>query len=526
MNLLLDSALKASLILGVALGATVFLRERSASLRHWVLAVAVWCALVAPLLGLIVPAWQINTGALSTPSPQRATSPGPNDATASEGSVAVETAVSSTPPSGVPPIARMAEVARVAGSIWLAGATLSLLVLAVGMARLARLASGAEQIAAGPAHALAKAISTSWGLRRPVRLLQTEHPSLLVAWGLFRPRVLLPATSQGWTEDRMRVVISHELAHIQRGDWAVQIAAELLRSVYWFNPLVWVACRRLRLESEHACDDAVLNGGVAGAEYAQHLLDLARLLNASRRALLPDLPAPAMARSSSLEGRINAMLNARLNRSPVSRPARTLTIAALLALTIPLAGFAQATFYTLSGSVLDPTNRFLPGATLVLSNAARQSKHEVKSDATGHFEFVGLPSGEYALEAKQLGFAPYKANVAVVGRNLTRAISMEVGSLEETISIASRAGEKVAAPQVRRAAPSKSQVAPAECAAVPVGGVGGKIRPPTKLTDIRPVYPEHLSSTGVGGTVVMDALIGTDGNVRDVTTISAPQQKA
>lgn len=216
------------------------------------------------------------------------------------------------------------------------------------------------------------------------------------------------------------------------------------------------------------------------------------------------------------------MLNASLNRSPVSPRVRTLTIAALLTLTIPLAGFAQATFYTVSGSVLDPTNRFLPGATLVLSHAERQSKHEVKSDATGHFEFVGVPSGEYALEASQMGFASYKANITVAGRNLTRAITMEVGSLNETISVASRVGDKVAAREVRRATQGKPESAPAECAAIPVGGIGGRIRPPKKLTDVRPVYPEHLSSTAVGGTVVMDALIGIDGNVRDVSTVSAP----
>jgi hypothetical protein len=85
--------------------------------------------------------------------------------------------------------------------------------------------------------AMAAEISEHWGLRRPVRLLLTDHPGLLVTWGLLRPKVLLPAASQDWAEDRLRVVISHELAHIQRGDWVVQIAAEVLRAVYWFNPL-------------------------------------------------------------------------------------------------------------------------------------------------------------------------------------------------------------------------------------------------------------------------------------------------
>ncbi len=101
-------------------------------------------------------------------------------------------------------------------------------------------------------------------------LLESTHPSLLVTWGLARPKVILPAAAAAWTDERARVVLSHELAHIRRGDWIVQLSAELLRAFYWFNPLLWIACRRLRLESEHACDDEVMSRGVEGTDYATH----------------------------------------------------------------------------------------------------------------------------------------------------------------------------------------------------------------------------------------------------------------
>ena len=65
-----------------------------------------------------------------------------------------------------------------------------------------------------------------------------------------------------WTLDRVHVVLSHELAHIRRHDWLVQIGAETVRAVLWFNPLVWMVCARLRRESEQACDDEVLGTGV------------------------------------------------------------------------------------------------------------------------------------------------------------------------------------------------------------------------------------------------------------------------
>src|SRR6185295_4081577 len=229
-------------------------------------------------------------------------------------------------------------------------------------------------------------------------LLQSTHPVMLATWGLRRPKVMLPAGIDDWPDERVRVVLSHELAHVWRADWVVQIAAELLRSVYWFNPLLWVACRRLRQESEHACDDAVLSLGVEGPDYATALLDLARAAKARRRTWIP---APAMAHTSSLERRVKAMLNNRVNRAPIGGRGRFATAVALLTITAAISGlqtFAQS-FGTFSGSVFDTTNRVLPSVTLVLTNVQSNAKFEVKSGPTGQFEFVGLPLGDYTLQA-------------------------------------------------------------------------------------------------------------------------------
>jgi TonB family protein len=101
------------------------------------------------------------------------------------------------------------------------------------------------------------------------------------------------------------------------------MAGELLRCAWWFNPLVWIACARLRQESEQACDDEVLIGGVEGPAYAAELLELARALKPA-----PALysPAAAIARTSGLERRIRAMLNAGVtrNRGTLTLPLGTL----------------------------------------------------------------------------------------------------------------------------------------------------------------------------------------------------------
>jgi TonB family protein len=337
---------------------------------------------------------------------------------------------------------------------------------------------------------------------------------------------MLPAAAADWPEERLRVVISHELAHVRRGDWGTQLAAEFLRALFWFNPLVWIACRRLRAESELACDDEVLNGGIEGADYAGHLLELARLLNSPRHEYLS---APAMARPSSLEGRISAMLNAHLNRHPVTRAARAVTCALVLGLTLAVAGFAQSTYYTFSGFVVDSMDRVVPGTSLTLADASRGARYEIKADAAGRFEFVGLPSGDYRLEVEREGFKPIQEAVAIASGNVVnRRVTLQVGSVRETITVKGGGSSTDNGPDnPRRRGFDPAAVVAARQRVVTTckpsaTNAGGDITPPTKLVDVRPIYPEDLSAANIGGTITLDAFINTEGEVQDVTVLSSP----
>ena len=192
-----------------------------------------------------------------------------------------------------------------------------------GVGRLVWIASRAERLRDGIWPRTARQIAGIDGLRRRVLVLQTDEPDLVATWGLFRPCVLLPNRARDWSEARARAVLCHELAHVRRHDWLVQMSAEVLRTVFWFNPIVWMTCARLRRDSEQACDDAVLEAGVPAHEYAAHLLDVAR---SCRRTGIPWAAAAVpMARASTLEGRITAMLNPRLDRVTPSRRAIAMT---------------------------------------------------------------------------------------------------------------------------------------------------------------------------------------------------------
>ena len=506
--LLLESTVKASVVIIAALAAVACLRRRSAALRHWLLSAAIVAATAAPFLGLVTPAWHVPLDALPRPAamavPSLITGPSPRS-----------TAV--TPRAAGADVSRRATGALIEGA-WIAGAGVSLLILCVGLGRLASIASSARRVTGGRWAEVAADLAREYGLRRPVAILQSNHPALLVTWGFVEPKIILPRNAQGWPDARIRVVLAHELAHIKRGDWLIQMLAEIARAGYWFNPIMWIACRRLRQESEQATDDVVLHAGIDGSEYAVHLLELARAFSHRR----PWLPAPAIARPSSLERRVSAMLNERTNRAPTTRTARLGIVAALSAIALAVAS-AQGAFSTFSGTVFDPTNAFLPGVTMTLTNAQSGAKHEIRSDRTGHFEFVGLPPGSYSLQAILPGFSILTGTLDLTGRDVQRDVTLKIGQLEETISVrASRANANApaAAPAVRRPAPDKF-AAMKECAdKLPAAGsMGGNLRQPMKLVDKKPVYPEQLA--GTAGRVVLEARISADGTIGDLQTVSA-----
>lgn len=502
--------MKMSLIVFGALAISFLLRRRSAALRHWVLAAGVACAASVPILTAIVPAWTLP---FATPAAFTPYEDPYQESGAASGSA-------TRAPSRGAPVATSAQLPTlraggfdVVGSlqaVWLAGMVVSLGILLTGLLRLAWLATHARRITRGRWHSLTEEISRAYDLRRPVALLQSDHPSLLVTWGLMRPKVILPSAADAWSDERARVVLSHEFAHIRRGDWIVQLAAEFLRAFYWFNPLVWIACRRLRLESEHACDDEVMSRGVEGPDYATHLIELARALNQRRHMWFP---APAMARPSSLERRVRAMLNVQIDRGPISGITRAAILVLLLAVTTAIAA-AQSGFVTFSGTVADEQSRPVQGVTIVLVNEARQAKYELKSDPSGKFEFVGLPAGEYTFEARGNGFQSVKDVLTVGGQNLQRSYTLKIGTLQETITL--RFSPKDASEPVNDS-PNVGKlfvVQKAECVPSPNGG---RIMPPKKIRDARPYYPSSLRGVWAEGVVKMRARIGVDGYVADVS---------
>ncbi|MBI3982060.1 MAG: M56 family metallopeptidase [Gemmatimonadetes bacterium] len=369
----LDWALKASLLLGAAGVLTAALRNRPASLRHLVWTFALAGALLVPPLSLLVPAWRPVPRDVGLPAPlsgvrasqlpllggvgfvppSLAAASGrlPSLAVAGDGAAPASAQPSVSGQAG-PIVRQPASVASEydAGSarfrlsvpwtslalpVWAMGVAAMLLLIASGTRRTARLARRAARIETGPVARLATTLASRLGVRGQVIVLRGHASAMPMTWGILRPVILLPAAADEWPEDRLRAVLLHELGHVKRHDCLTQLIARLACAVYWFNPIVWLAALRLRVERELACDDLVIATGSRATAYATHLVDVARALRTER---LAAVAAIALARRSHLSSRVTALLDPARERG-VARAALVLPagiVAALLVL--PLAG--------------------------------------------------------------------------------------------------------------------------------------------------------------------------------------------
>jgi cell division protein FtsI (penicillin-binding protein 3) len=153
--------------------------------------------------------------------------------------------------------------------------------------------------------------------------------------GVLAPVVLVPRASQEWTEARRIAVLQHEIAHIRQMDCLAQILAQLACALYWPNPLVWLAARRLRLERELAADDAVIAAGTRATSYAEDLLVIAGARPAPTGAM-------GMAERSQLAARVTAIVSPGRARLPLSRPRAAIVVAGAAAVLFVVACAAPA----------------------------------------------------------------------------------------------------------------------------------------------------------------------------------------
>jgi TonB family protein len=304
MSLLLDSALKATVILCAAWTASLMLRRASAGVRHMVWLAAVVAVAMVPL-------------ALSIP----------HSAIPSAARLVVPAAVAAG--SGV--VARRLPWFLM---IWAAGGSFVLARLILGVLAAAR-------------------ITRSAILQNGI--LYSDRAATPLTWGFLRPVVILPSYAMEWSDAERDVVLRHEQAHITRHDWLWQVLSMVTTAVFWFHPLMWLASFQLRREAECAVDDLILAGGAEPSDYASRLLDVARRLNG----VSVPAAAIAMVRKPELETRVRSILDSSRRRAAAGLFVRCAIALVAAALILPIAVtrqsvHAQGKVYKMGDGITQP----------------------------------------------------------------------------------------------------------------------------------------------------------------------------
>jgi uncharacterized protein (TIGR03435 family) len=369
--LALSGSLPASIVAKVTVTAALALigvrlaRRGRAAVRHALLGAAFGAMLALPVVSLVAPpvgiAVPVAGSERSVPAPlPRAIEAIPPIAPPGAG-VQVKPAVRPSP--------RLSPSALwIAG--WIGGAALSLLPMLLGLGGIRSLRRSGLPWRHG--QSVLDALALDAGIRRRVDvLLHVAVPGPMTC-GVLHPAIMLPPDAQTWEAEDLKRAMVHELEHVRRCDRAVHCLARAVCAVYWFHPLVWIAWRRLALEAERSCDDAVLARSEAAA-YADQLVGLARRLSLAAKS-----PLLAMANRADLAARVGAVLNPRQRRGR----ARAFQVAlACAAAAVAVIGLSPLRV------VAAPRNALSTGAQ---SQPAATPKSATPEAATPAFEAVSI----------------------------------------------------------------------------------------------------------------------------------------
>ncbi|MCI0574367.1 MAG: hypothetical protein L0Y66_26850 [Myxococcaceae bacterium] len=382
--LLVDASLRVTVLLAAVALVAFGLKRASATARHLIWCLGVCGALGLPLLGVLLPAWELAVLPSAEPRPvfhptrddaPMLLAPRPKEHHAPlrtgvltvtrmpvggdmRGESAVAVIVPAVGEQLVPmalhvnaaPVVPAAPVAverpsRGAGpwawalGAWLLGAVLVSLRLVLARVAVWHLGAQAEPVADGELLAHLQNTMRRLRVERPVRLLESDAVTLPLTWGVLHPTVLLPLDARTWTTERLDQVLLHELAHVKRLDALTQLLAQVACAFYWFHPLVWLAERRMRTLREYACDDQVLAAGTRASDYARELLEMVRTLG---RGDLAHSATLAMARPSQVEDRLRAILDPARRRAALGRVRAALLGLVAFAFVVPLAALQPA----------------------------------------------------------------------------------------------------------------------------------------------------------------------------------------
>ena len=142
---------------------------------------------------------------------------------------------------------------------WLVGVSLLLGRMAGGWWYVRRLHHLAMKMHASPWQAPCRRIAYRLGLPAAAHVVESALVEVPTVVGWLRPAILLPmAAMAALSPAQIEAVLAHELAHIRRHDYAVNLLQTIAETVLFYHPAVWWLSARVRTEREHCCDEVAV----------------------------------------------------------------------------------------------------------------------------------------------------------------------------------------------------------------------------------------------------------------------------
>ncbi|HJQ10335.1 MAG TPA: M56 family metallopeptidase [Gemmatimonadaceae bacterium] len=381
-------SVRVTILLVAVAGCAMFFRKRSAALQHALWVSAIIASLAVPLSSFVLskagaaalvkdvsPAWTMVAASLGKDQPRSSVpvpTPEVRGRLPSLTSIAMARMLNGEPAEFGP----LSSIETVATALWLAVFLIFLVRIIASAIAVESLRRRAHAIADSRLLSMATQIS---GADSTLLVVESSEITAPATAGILRPIILLPIGAREWPVDRVRATFAHEYAHVQRRDCLIQLVADIARAVYWFNPLVWYARRRMIIERERACDDLVIGKGIQPDNYATVLVDTVR--GSLTRPGTIAFGTLAMARPSELETRLVSILDPGRTRTGISRLTTT-SIALIVAVATILLGASRVQAAAAQSllepdlrddSVAGPLSEKLPLAPWVYATAERSS---------------------------------------------------------------------------------------------------------------------------------------------------------
>ena len=269
-------------------------------------------------------------------------------------------------------------------SIWLGGVLLLATRLAGGLwrVRCLRLTALAQSVSSW--QVVADRVATRLGLRAAVRVVESRLVDTPTAVGWLRPVVVLPiAALANLSPEQIEAILAHELAHIRRHDYVVNVVQTLAETLLFYHPAVWWVSRRIRTEREHCCDDVAVAVCDNRVTYATALAELE-----ARRARGPQLALTAT--RGPLIDRVRRVLQV-----PTGHEPRSLSWAVSLGVTVVVAVGASG---VLPSPIAGGDAQRIIASAQQTEPIASPDSFDWEIETTEHFELYYYPALAPTLE--------------------------------------------------------------------------------------------------------------------------------